>query len=124
MEPRHDLAPWCEALPLLRRLAAAQGLGAEVEEAVERARDGRDGHNGHDTEQQLAEIARRLGLPGIGARSVLGVPGLPPGRPADDLYVCPGALCTRDWVPAPGVPAPTCHIFGGGLEPEPRRRLP
>ncbi|MFJ8820270.1 hypothetical protein ACIREE_00645 [Streptomyces sp. NPDC102467] len=106
-----EVAAWCEAVPLLLRLAAAQGRTTEAEELVRDLRDGADAIG------RLAELGRQLGVPSIGARAVTGVPGVSPGVPVDGLYVCPGGRCTRDWVRAPGVPTPECHVFGVPLEP-------
>lgn len=108
-----EVGAMCEALPLLRRLAHAEGRASEVEEIVGRV-SGRDGDGGV---LELREIARVLGVPGIGPRSVLGVPGVPPGAPVNGLYVCPGVRCDRSWVRAPGMAPPDCHIFGRPLAP-------
>ncbi|MFJ9867603.1 hypothetical protein [Streptomyces sp. NPDC101165] len=105
MERRGDVAAWCEALPLLRRLAAAQGRADEVTELVLRMRT--DG----EVVPQLDELGREFGIPAVGARSVLGVPGVAPGVPVDELFVCPAGRCDRDWLRAPGVATPECHLF-------------
>lgn len=60
---------------------------------------------------QLDELGRQFGIPGVGARSVIGVPGVTPGVPVDGLFVCPADRCDRDWVRAPGVATPECHLF-------------
>ncbi|MFJ5969575.1 hypothetical protein [Streptomyces sp. NPDC093060] len=105
MEPRGDVAAWCEALPLLRRLAAAQGRADEVTELVHRMR------TDTDVLAQLDGLGREFGIPAVGARSVVGVPGVAPGVPVDGLFVCPAGRCDRDWVRAPGVATPECHLF-------------
>ncbi|MFE9612225.1 hypothetical protein [Streptomyces sp. NPDC006012] len=109
MEGRGDVAAWCEALPLLRRIAAAQGRADEVAELVRRFRT----DDGAVT--QLDELGRQFGIPGVGPRSVVWVPGVDPGVPVDGLYVCPADRCDRDWVRAPGVATPECHLFEGPL---------
>lgn len=109
MQHRDDLGAWCEALPLLRRLAAAQGRAAEVAELVGNAR------TDASTVTRLDELGRQLGIPSVGPRSTVGVPGVSPGAPTDGLFVCPTARCGRDWVRAPGVATPECHLFGETL---------
>ncbi|MFL4908779.1 hypothetical protein ACJ6WF_37675 [Streptomyces sp. MMS24-I2-30] len=105
MEGRGEVAAWCEALPLLRRIAAAQGRADEVAELVRRLRTDRG------VVPQLDELGRQFGIPGVGPRSVAGVPGVAPGVPVDGLFVCPADRCDRDWVRAPGVATPECHLF-------------
>lgn len=118
MERRGDVAAWCEALPLLRRLAAAQGRADEVAELAHRMR------TESDVVAQLDELGREFGIPAIGARSVVGVPGVVPGVPVDGLFVCPAGRCDRDWVRAPGVATPECHLFEEPLaRAAPERRI-
>ncbi|MEV8017512.1 hypothetical protein AB0O76_14435 [Streptomyces sp. NPDC086554] len=105
MERRGGVAAWCEALPLLRRLAAAQGRADEVAELTRRMR------TDSSAVTQLDELGRQFGIPGVGPRSVIGVPGVTPGVPDDGLFVCPSGRCDRDWVRAPGVATPECHLF-------------
>lgn len=105
MERRGDVAAWCEALPLLRRLAAAQGRADEVTALVRRMR------TDIGVVAQLDELGRQLGIPGVGPRSVVGVPGVAPGVPVDGLFVCPAGRCDRDWVRAPGMATPECHLL-------------
>lgn len=110
-----EVGAMCEALPLLRRLASAEGRTSEVEEIVGRMSGG-DGDHDRDV-LELREVARVLGVPGLGPRSVLKVPGASPGAPVDGLYVCPATRCDRSWVRAPGMAPPDCHIFGHPLAP-------
>ncbi|MFG2881991.1 hypothetical protein ACGFYV_06640 [Streptomyces sp. NPDC048297] len=105
MERRDDVAAWCETLPLLRRLAAARGRSEEVTQLVRRLR------TDTDVVAQLDELGRQFGIPAVGSRSVVGVPGVTPGVPVDGLFVCPAGRCDRDWVRAPGVVTPQCHLF-------------
>ncbi|MFI1330736.1 hypothetical protein ACH4U7_11410 [Streptomyces sp. NPDC020845] len=119
MERRGDVAAWCEALPLLRRLAAAQGRADEVAELVRRMR------TDIGAVTQLDELGRQFGIPAVGPRSMVGVPGVAPGVPVDGLFGCPAGRCDRDWVRAPGVATPECHIFEEPLtRATPERRTP
>jgi hypothetical protein len=101
--PVLDLAPVCEELVWLRRLAAEHGASANLETIV------LDAVDGADVSGPLTELCRRLGVPVESLRGAE-LPGVRPGPPTGDVYVCPRNLCTRTWVREPGRAIPVCNI--------------
>ncbi|NBE52993.1 hypothetical protein [Streptomyces boluensis] len=112
----------CEALPLLRDRASAEGLGGELAEVAEQAR------NGADIAERLDALRRRLGLPAPGpARSgdvppvaapsvgIVAVPGIGGGHPVADVLRCPARACARAWVRRSGARTPQCLLHGQDL---------
>ncbi|KLI96869.1 hypothetical protein WQ59_26565 [Streptomyces sp. KE1] len=102
---------------------AAALLGPEADEALARLRA-----PDLPEERILAELAhleelmRRHGLVGGGSVSrgeadpggtaYQSLPGLGPGRPLEEVYVCPAGLCDRVEIPRPGEAArPLCAVW-------------
>ncbi|AOR31715.1 hypothetical protein BFF78_12220 [Streptomyces fodineus] len=112
-------------------LAEAEELvGPEFTPVLERLRSpDASEHQVRTALAELEELLRQHGLvgPGAVARGELPaggyqpLPGLGPGRPLEEVYVCPGDLCDRVEIPRPGPPrAPLCAVWACPL---PRFRM-
>jgi len=44
--------------------------------------------------------------------------GIGPPRPAEVVYLCPGSLCSRYWLPDPSAAVPLCALEGEPLHAE------
>ncbi|WP_255953276.1 hypothetical protein [Streptomyces odontomachi] len=100
------MARLCLNLPRLRRKATLLGRSAEVDALVSRAQ------TGGVTEDEVIDLALRLGLPDTTLRSIPLLPGASGGSPVGELFDCPreqGRCSREEWL-APSAPVPECAL--------------
>ncbi|WP_406230027.1 hypothetical protein [Nocardia sp. NBC_01009] len=105
------VAELCPALPRLRRRAALVGRSSDVEDLLSRARAGQA------SEDDVTELALRLGLPESEVRGAGPLPGRAGGGPVDEWFRCPAGECKRRERRGPSGPIPECHLDEGSERP-------
>lgn len=104
------MARLCLNLPRLHRKAAALGRSAEVAEIVTKAR------TCGVTEDEVIDLALRLGIPDTTLRSIPALPGASGGSPPGEWFDCPNEehRCTRMERLHPSGPVPECALHPQG----------
>lgn len=104
-EERAALRSVCGELPEL--LAEREHLPADRQVLVDRIRE-----EAAARRPILPLLARLVGTSQAETVRSLGpgLPGIGPGRPDEERFVCPDDACDRVVLPDPGAPVPRCHV--------------
>jgi hypothetical protein len=101
-----ELALLCASLLQLRDLAEQAGVADELTQLVE------DLRRGEELGRRRIELLRRMGIAaGFPRQPFTRLPGLGSGRPVAEVYGCPVARCSRQWVRPPGDPLARCALY-------------